>query len=289
MSIRTEGLNIKYPELKEYKNKKIILLDSAGLENPVIKDNKEDIIDNEKFREKSRDKLITELFLQNYIIQNSDILILVVGILTYSEQKLLNRIKTEIQRLKINKQFYIIHNLKTFIEVNQVKEYIDNFLLKSATFELTEGHKISTQKKEEKGIYFYEKNFSNPQIFHLIFANSNSKAGRYYNNFTLEFIEKSFIQITNLKNFDIIKTVKEHFIKISKQIIETQPNFKIEDFEDKNNILKLNCSQDIKLRECFIDELGFSNVKTNKFEPLYNYYRKDDKIIIKIEGPGNCS
>ena len=102
MSIRTEGLSIKYPELKEYKNKKIILLDSDGLETPVIKDNKEDIIDNEKFREKSRDKLITELFLQNYIIQNSDILILVIGILTYSGQKLLNRIKTKIQRLKIN-------------------------------------------------------------------------------------------------------------------------------------------------------------------------------------------
>ena len=36
-SIRTEGLSIKYPEWKEYKNKKIILLDSAGLETPVIK------------------------------------------------------------------------------------------------------------------------------------------------------------------------------------------------------------------------------------------------------------
>jgi hypothetical protein len=47
------------------------------------------------FREKSREKLITELFLQNYIINNSDILIIVVGILTYSEQKLLNRIKIE--------------------------------------------------------------------------------------------------------------------------------------------------------------------------------------------------
>ncbi len=40
----------------------------------------------ELFQEKSREKLITELFLQNYIITNSDILILVVGILTYSEQ-----------------------------------------------------------------------------------------------------------------------------------------------------------------------------------------------------------
>ena len=45
------------------------------------------------FREKSREKFITELFLQNYIINNSDILIIVVEILTYSEQKLLCIIK----------------------------------------------------------------------------------------------------------------------------------------------------------------------------------------------------
>ena len=66
MSFRTEGLSIKYPELEKYKNRTIILLDSAGLEAPVIKDNKDNVISNEKFREKSREKLITELFLQLY-------------------------------------------------------------------------------------------------------------------------------------------------------------------------------------------------------------------------------
>ena len=35
-SIRTEGLSIKYPELEEYKERKIVLLDSAGLETPVL-------------------------------------------------------------------------------------------------------------------------------------------------------------------------------------------------------------------------------------------------------------
>ena len=59
------------------------------------------------FKEKSREKLITELFLQNYIINTSDILIVVVGILTYSEQKLLNRIKTEIQRDRLNKIYLL--------------------------------------------------------------------------------------------------------------------------------------------------------------------------------------
>ena len=38
-----------------------------------------------------------------------------------------------------------------------------------------------------------------------------------------------------------------------------------------------------------IDELGFSNLKTNSFEPNYNCYKKDDKIIIRVEVPGNCN
>ena len=37
-----------------------------------------------------------------------------------------------------------------------------------------------------------------------------------------------------------------------------------------------------------IDELGFSNLKANSFEPTYNYYQKDGKIIIRVEAPGNC-
>ena len=221
-SIRTEGLSIKYPELDEYKNRKIALLDSCGLESPILiednfkgkdineekkkENNKEDkkddnIINNEEdkikdvneddikeekneennkeennieedneeklklekeelnekkdiikqndkikingkveinskelFKIKSREKLITELFLQNYIIYNSDILIIVVGILTYSEQKLLHRIKIEIQKSKLNKQIYVIHNLMTYTSLKQIEEYINDYLLKKFNF-----------------------------------------------------------------------------------------------------------------------------------------------------------
>ena len=38
-----------------------------------------------------------------------------------------------------------------------------------------------------------------------------------------------------------------------------------------------------------IDELGFSNLKGNGFEPNFNYYKKDDKIIIRVEAPGNST
>ena len=38
MSIKTQGLSIKFPELEKYPYKKIALLDSAGLETPVLLD-----------------------------------------------------------------------------------------------------------------------------------------------------------------------------------------------------------------------------------------------------------
>ena len=140
-------------------------MDSAGLETPVLNENdKGDKIENNLFKEKSREKLITELFLQNYIIKNSDILLIVVGIMTYSEQKLLNRIKLQLKNSKYNKRIFVIHNLMTFTKIEQVHEYIDTVLKKSMTFKLEEGHKISTSTEKEDGIYFVEKNDDNYDI-----------------------------------------------------------------------------------------------------------------------------
>ena len=301
-SIRTEGLSVKYPELDGYENRRIALLDSAGLETPVL--NKGNTLKgkNEKeiFKEKSREKLITELFLQNYIINISDILIVVVGILTYSEQKLLNRIRTEIQRAKLKKTLYVIHNLITYTSINQVEEYIKDYLLESATFDLGKGHNINTSEIQETGEYYFEKN-SDPKIFHLIYANEGSEAGNYYNNFTLKFIESSYLSVTDLKCFDIIESVKERFIEISKEIIERREQLQLTDFynNDKGNynFIKLKDEKEkgkgkeseIILKKCLIDELGFSNLKASGFEPTYNLYKHQDNktIIIRVEAPGN--
>jgi hypothetical protein len=222
-----------------------------------------------------------------------------VGILTYSEQKLLNRIKTDIIKLKINKPLYIIHNLKTFYSLKQVKDYIENNLMKSATFELKLGHKISSSKQSEDGCYYFEKN-SNPKIFHLIFANEGSEAGIYYNNFTLKFIEKAYQEVTDLNAFDVIQTIKERFVVLSQEIIEksneNQKLFTKEDIIDdeeilKNRIIKLKSPKTIILKRCLIDELGFSNLRGNGFEPQFNYYYQEaenkHKIIVRVEAPGN--
>ena len=228
--------------------------------------------------------MITELFLQNYIIYNSDILLAVVDILTYSEQKLINKIKSEIKKAK--KSLYIIHNLKTYSSINQVKDYINNILLKSATFNLEKKENISTKKESKTGAVYYEKN-CHPQIYHLLYANEGSEAGKYYNRYTLDFIENVYQSIIDLKPFDIIDTVKIRFKEVAPEIIEQKEEIIFD--ESNKELIKINKPEKIVLKKCLIDELGFSNLKSNGFEPVYNYFQKDDSIIIRVEAPGNCN
>ena len=285
-SLKTQGLSIKYPEFERYPNKRIVLLDSAGLETPVLLEKQEKEKKNDLFKEKSRDKIITELFLQNYIIQYSDILIFVVGILSYSEQKLLNRIKMELRRANKNTTLYVIHNLMNYYTKKQVKDYIEEICLKSATFNLEKQIIINfNENPKEEGICFYEKNTAKnfkPVIKHLFFANEGSEAGKCYNKFTLEYLVKSFEGVPNLEPFDAIKTIKESFKKASKEILEN-----IEgdiEFDDSNkNIIKLKNPKSITLKR-----FGFQNLRANGYEPSYDCYKNGNEIIIRIEVPGHC-
>ena len=299
MSIKTEGLSIKYPDTSEFKDRRIVLLDSAGLETPVLKSDETpmDVNENDYFKEKSREKLITELFLQNYIINNSDILIIVVDSLSFSEQKLLIKIKREMDRAKLTIPLYIIHNLKSFTSIQQVEDYIDKTLLKSVTFSLEKGHNISTKIEQNSGIYFCEKltdknknKTKERKVFHLIYANENSEAGKYYNQYTLDLIEKAFPSISD-EPFDVIESIKERYIEISKDIIERTKSDKTitkESFDDTiPDLIKLKDESEVTLKKCLIDELGFSNLKANNFEPTYNIYKKNNKLIVRFEVPGN--
>ena len=296
-NIKTEGLSIKYPELEKFKNRKIVLLDSEGFEAPFLLESNL-IIDNSDIflKDLAREKMITEYFLQDFIINNSDILISVVGSLTFQEQKFLNKLKNDISKLNLKKSLIVIHNLMTLTTIEQVKNYINNILLKSATFDLIKTTLISTKisKRDNQVEYFYESN-NNIKIIHLIFANEGSEAGNFYNKFALEFIENSFKFVTNIKPFNIFEKLKERIISLSNVILENNTNYQIitnEDFLDNNDILKekkfrLKNKKEITLKRLFTDELGFSNLRNSGFNPDYNYYLKNNKLILKIECPGN--
>ena len=307
VSISTKGLSIKYPDLGDgQEHRKYILLDSAGLENPILIDENEEKdeegekeIENsykkeiDKFRLKARDILITESFLQSFIISVSDLLLVVIDKLSFSEQKLINKIKGELRSNKKKKQVFIIHNLKTYRTKEQMDSYINNILNKSATFKLRKGENItSNTKKIRNGIFFTEENNDNDDIsiFHLLFAADGSEAGDYYNDYTIDFIEEKYNNDLKKKKFDVIEEVKSKFAEyspryLSEKIEISDLNSNEESLNEK--IIKINEKKDLILKRCQIDEIGFQTFKMNGFEPRYNYFKNGNSLEIRAELPGN--
>ena len=194
--LRTKGISVKYP--MNY-GPNWIALDSAGSEAPLLVSDEFNL----DFKNKSQDELIeyisdkkiTEMFLQSFILFSSNILIIVVGQLTFSDQKLIERIKGEIWK---QKYIFIIHNYMFLEKIEDVKDFIKNNVLTSITFrELIE--KIYLSEKEDESInncYYikrYENNKRIIQIIHLFMAKEGSEAGNYYNNSTIEYLRKKTI------------------------------------------------------------------------------------------------
>ena len=326
VSIKTEGLSIKYPELEKFKNRKIILLDSAGLETPILKkNNEENKIDNiieekieekkeneneefqaenkkenvqEKFQNISRDKIHLELFLQNFIIKYSDILILILGKLTINEQKLLLKVNAHIKNLNRKKPLIVIHNLKDFETKNQIDDYLENILKKSSTFSLEENDEINLNCNESGWKPLYEPN-SDPKIFHLIYGRKGSEAGDFYNKKAIDFIYSLISSNTDNVSFDPIECVKTYFSEISEIILDNPIaktemiyNGDVQKDLDKNlnanevsKIILKDQSKKINLKKCLIDELGISTVG-NGFDAQYSYYITDKNVFVYVELPG---
>ena len=309
-SIKTKGLSIKFPKLDNHINRNITLLDSAGQETPVLNNEKNiytntninfdnqisnEISNTDSLTEKSRDKLLTEFFLQNYIVKYSDLLIIVVGILTFSEQKLINKIKKTFLKFGKKGQLIVIHNLQSYVTVEQVKNYINDTLLKSDTFNLKEEFEISKEltdlenKNEFQWSYYYEPK-SSPNTIHLIFAREKSEAGNFYNQKSIHHIYEILNTINEKEPLNLIKNIKDLFMIISGEILETDINEN--DIECKDDKIKLNITEkksELKLKKCSIDELDMNHFFTSGFEPKYCYYVNKDMLTIICEIPGEVS
>ena len=231
--------------------------------------------------------------MQSFIISTSDLLLVVIDKLSFSEQKLLNKIKRESKIRKEKKKIFIIHNLKTYRTIKQVEEYISGILLKSATFELRKGDNITSDTRKVKtGVYFTELNQKDLSVFHLIFAADDSEAGKHYNAYTIDFIEGQYNNDWKKEKFDVIEKVKEKFSEYSKRYLEQK--IEISDFnsnEDniQSKIIKLKEKKDLSLKKCIIDEIGFQTFKGNGFEPQYNYFKNGNTLEIRVELPGNVA
>jgi len=307
-SVVTEGLSLIYGEEKDHCT---AILDSAGKESPLL--NPEEIlyfIDNNKIESKVndikegntrspnieqeeslkeekkyeiclRDKLITETYIQRFIIVKSHILVLVVGNINLNEQKLLENVKS---LLKNEQYLYVIHNLIELVSNEQVNDYIEGTLKNLFGIKL-----IERNFQDNKGDYYqnYYVEEKNQNVIHLIYVNENSSnISNYYNVPTQNFLKEKIKSETKRSNFSVIEECKKFLVEIGEQFIEEI--ITIDKFENENyDKIKLKNSENITLKKVFIDEIGIT--KTNEFDkPRYSYYSdEDDKIlVVEIEFPG---
>ena len=336
-SVRTEGLSVKYPNMNdkniilldtagletplkesEYYNPKTKLEEIIKEEEEAKKENesesekknKESTEESEEEKKQqeeeknfkvierfARDKQITEFFLQKFILKNSNVLLLLVGQLTYSDQKLLNRVKRECT----DKKLIVIHNMANLIYKKQVEDYINETLMKSLTFKLKKNKIISfdNQPKKDENTFYYCEEFNKGDnddddeeedtldVVHIIMANDNSEAGKYYNKAAITFVQNQITCMANLETFDVIDKLIAFFVKSSPDIIDGE-KIDREEIEFKDRLIKTTENRQIKLKKCLTDELGFSSFKGSQYIPKYRHYINKDKtrFVIDVELPG---
>ena len=293
-SCKTKGLSVKYPTIEK---QNIILLDTAGFETPLVENDVYKLSkDKSKLEEKeyldqvtefAKDRQMTEYFLQRFVLTQANILLVLVGQLTYTDQKFLNRIKKECG----DKRIFIIHNLKNLEQKEQVEDYIKDTLKLSLTFKLKDNNmiifeEITKEEKEKHNYIYYTEEFNNddddnnhPQqdIVHLIMAKDDSEAGNYYNKTTIDYIKNQIVTFVGIKKFPIEEKIKEFLFKVSKDIME-DPIDDIDRIKTEDKFIKLSSEdgKEFKLKKCLIDELGMNLFVGTKYKPKYRYFIKND-------------
>ena len=299
--IKAKGLGIKFNKKPNDENKKnnYLIIDNESVEKPLINSEKSDLIINNnielnEIEDLIKEKLLKELFLQHFIFKYSEIPILVVNEINFSEQTLLSKIQNILKNNKRPKKLFVIHNLQNYKTIKEVKDYINEILLKLAGVNLKIRNNIQTEmieaynEKEQKNYIYYEQESSNEvyKIIHLVMANENSEAGKYYNNFAIEHIKYHINQFTDIPEISIPNLLIENFIELSQSILNESID------KSKFNIIKtdtkiiIKYNGEISYRKHVDYQLETFNLYNNAITPEYRYYINDDEFIIELEVAG---
>ena len=313
-SIHTKGISIK-------KSDKLIILDSEGMEAPLTRNNvSKDFYQKDNLAEKeinesdfliqaiARDKKAVELFIQDFIIEKSDILFIIVGQLTLTEQKLINRIINETNKEKI----FVIHNLKNLYTKAQIDNYIKDTFKKNIFFNdiIEQEYKgdndiCNIENKillEEYNKYYIEKPIdkSKKGAIHLIMAsNVKESEAYYYNKTAFDYVRTEIAAYNKGKKFDVLEELKKFLVKKSERFAESEEMNKVpytkEDItiEEKDGSKYIKIKNKAKLKKCLINQLGFSSFYGTLFSPNYICYidkdkdkENEEKFIIEINTCG---
>ena len=294
--VTTGGISCIFPQLMDNTHV-FVTLDTAGRDNPLLQttypleDNKENKNNkNEIIKNIARDQKVTEIALNDFIIQNSNVIITVLEQLSFAEQDMLKNLINQLKQIQnkeknknnSRKRLLVIHNLMNISTIDGIKKFIDEILLNSLTFYLIKQSMANDDiEYGDVNRYIYVQ-YVNPEdkieIIHLVVGNDQKEEiKREYNEPAFRYIRKN-IKTAEAQNFDIINCFKEFIIENSKNYIEGTTFDKNSLFIDKQVtkddkiIIPIKLKEKIKqfnLRRIFVNAKGIQNY-SSAIEPRYS-------------------
>jgi hypothetical protein len=327
----TEGFSVKYSD-------NLCLIDTPGGETPInylgqsffpfsnvegrvdIEEQIED--DYEKTKKLMIDKYYVDELVQEFLLESSDILILVVNQLTFNDQQFINKfikrykqlVQSSDKGVQIKKQLFIIHNYAELKDYNEVITQIQDDILSKASVKAWKPDN-TINSKDMFDTVFQERGMG--EALHLVLARKGESAGNYFNPFVFHYID-TYIKGLVGKKYNIMdkfndflnrslpkymdygiqsdvcqdninsspQKQKHESTLSSEQVVELKSKMKPNEKEaNKDYIVLRHPEKEYKLRESVYD-IYKGLVPISDFNPDYEVYIHNNIFHFELKLPG---
>lgn len=275
-NVNTKGLSLKLANKKN-----LICLDSAGLNSPVYyynetllkryNLNQKELFENgEVKKEMMNDRTLTDLFIQDFILDVCEVIIIVVGQLSQQDQKFIERIS---MKYKHRKKIIIIHNFYNLCEDEDIERKIKKDII--GAFEVTSRNIVDSDVNE-----YIEKTTKegHENIIHVVLGLDWGNSKKKYNKPTFKYLSKILDTRNDKKKFDLTSSLIEFFNDNFRLYIRFKGKPSKVQLVKEDNYLQIISDKDYEISNPLFNTLG--SLVTN---PPYEVNEFKDRYVCFIE------
>ncbi|KAL4442563.1 hypothetical protein ABPG74_006965 [Tetrahymena malaccensis] len=301
---RSQGISIKY---QHDNGRNMIFMDQIGFNQPTIIDwknnpcyinyiEKKDLGNNfqnlqDEIILRNKFQKITELIQQGFIVQYSQILILVVSNINQEEYNFIYSVfysfgQNVSQR---QKKVIVLHNLKHINKPEYVETYIQEI---KDIFPLRQQQIYSFKEPQYKQNSIFIDKINN-NINHLIMANENSQAGDEYNKFAIDYLREQIVHCKQQIKFDVIQQFKNYLNQNIQSYLTLKCNKPIQDLKNKDFIEYDQQKNIIQLKkEYHIEKVKYLQMNLGISQSLCQYSivsnQQNNKLFLLVNIPNSA-
>jgi len=220
-----------------------------------------------------QDDILVEDLIQEFLIKNTEVLLIVVGKIEREERNFIQRIKD-----KGGKRIIIIHNLYDTQTIEEANEIINDKIIN--TFN-TRTQSFCKKPKDKQNQYVYREN-ADDDIEHLPIAQENTEAGNYFNKPAINYLRSVISTTAHTPELDLVQAFSDHLnTHFSRYLNVKEP--KVERTKQNKEDEEKESPDEILLNESMED---FRSIGKNEEYEEYLEHRafKEPVNIVKTEG-----